>query len=352
MVALGIFGGVLYVVTDGDIINQARTAYSRFLLIGRQDELNTPYSNDASVIRIEIPIGTSSTGIAQTLANNSIITDVQLFVDYARSEGLDTQFEAGIYFLNQTQTIPEIAYILTDSSKSYIPFRILEGARIEEVADLIESNPLFSFSGNDFLGWVYAGTPIPSDFATWAGIPSGASLEGFMVPDTYQLPPNITAEGLRNMLLDTFRERIGDNLRDDAARAGYTLHEMVTLASIIEREAVHPDEYALISSVYRNRLDIDMLLQADPTVQYGIQGTRGSWWPNITRADYRDVNSPYNTYLYGGLPPGPIASPSLAAVDAAIYPTECTYYYFRARCDGSNYHNFATTYEEHEQNAC
>lgn len=349
---IAVLAGVLFIITGGDIVNMARTAYISLSLSGRQDELNTSIGTVDEVTRFEIEIGSPPAIIASSLVQANLISDAQLFVDYARVEGLDTQFEAGIYFLNQTQTIPEIALILTDSSKSFIPFRTLEGARIEEVAELIDGNNLFGFTGDDFLLLVDEGAVIPAEFASWAGIPAGASLEGFMLPETYQLPPDITAEELRDTLLDTFREQVGDRLRDDAALDGYTIHQMVSLASIIEREAVHADEHPLISSVYRNRLDIDMLLQADPTVQYGIQGLRGRWWPNITRADYRGIDSPYNTYLYKGFPPGPIASPSLSAIRAAIYPAESSYFYFRAKCDRSNYHSFATTYDEHEQNAC
>ena len=173
-----------------------------------------------------------------------------------------------------------------------------------------------------------------------------------MFPDTYQLPPSITADGLRDVLLRAFRDRVGNTLRDEAIAQGLTLYQAVTLASIIEREAVWRDEHAMIASVYRNRLDIGMKLEADPTVQYGIQGTREGWWPQITRADYREVQSPYNTYLFGGLPPGPIASPGLSAVRAAISPAESGYFFFRAACDNSHYHNFAVTFEEHVGNAC
>lgn len=350
LIAVGF--GVIYILTGGDIVNTARTAYIRLTLAGRQDELNTPIGTDEEVVRFEIPVGTAPQAIAESLFAANLISDAQLFVDYARVEGLDRQFEAGIYFLQQTETIPEIALQLTDSSKSFIPFRTLEGVRIEEIADLINQNHLFSFTGDDFLELVGAGAEIPAEFAEWASIPSGASLEGFLLPDTYQLPPDITAIGLRDLLLEAFQTAVGERLREDALSDGLTIHEIVSLASIIEREAVWPDEHPLISSVYRNRLDIGMRLEADPTVQYGIQGARGNWWPQITRADYRNIDSPYNMYLYGGLPPGPIASPSLSAIRAATYPAESTYYYFRARCDGSNYHSFATTFEAHEANAC
>ncbi|MEO1289708.1 MAG: endolytic transglycosylase MltG [Chloroflexota bacterium] len=108
----------------------------------------------------------------------------------------------------------------------------------------------------------------------------------------------------------------------------------------------------MIASVYRNRLEIGMNMEADPTVQYGINGTRGEWWVNITVADYRGVNSPYNTYLINGLPPGPIANPSLSAIRGAAYPAQTDFIFFRAKCDGSNYHNFAVAFDEHLANGC
>ena len=108
----------------------------------------------------------------------------------------------------------------------------------------------------------------------------------------------------------------------------------------------------MIASVYHNRLNIGMKLEADPTVQYGLQGARGAWWPPITYADFRGVQSPYNTFLVAGLPPGPIASPGLSAILAALQPAESGYFFFHAACDNSFYHNFAVTYEEHLQNVC
>lgn len=321
-------------------------------LSNRTSELDAPFGSDAKPIRFHIPAGASAGVIASALSEARLIRDTSLFVDFARLEGYDRHFEAGVYFLNQSQSIRQIALILTDSSKSFIPFRSLEGARIEELAELVDLNGLFGFTSAEFLPLVDEGAFIPRDFASWADIPPGASLEGFMFPDTYQLPPDITAEGLRDMLLRTFRDRVGESLRDEATAQGLTLYEAVTLASIIERESVWRDEHDMIASVYRNRLAINMKLEADPTVQYGIQGERESWWPQITRADYREAQSPYNTYLHGGLPPGPIASPGLSAIQAAIFPAESGYYFFRAACDNSHYHNFAVTFEEHVANAC
>ncbi len=351
-------GGLLALLmfaTDGQLPNLLQTYLLRIQLNNRQAELNAPYDpngTEAKPLRFPIAPGTSAAGIARALSESALIRDVDLFLDYARVEGYDRQFEAGVYFLNQRQSIVQIAEILTDSSQSFIPLLILEGVRIEELAELIGSNGMFGFSAGEFLELVDGSSELPADFAAWAGIPAGASLEGFMFPATYQLPPDITREGLRDTLLRAFRERVGDALRAEALAQGFSLQQVVTLASIIEREAVWRDEHAMIASVYRNRLEINMLLEADPTVQYSLQGARGSWWPQITLADYRGVNSPYNTYLFGGLPPGPIASPSLSAIRAAIYPAESGYFFFRAACDNSHYHSFAISFDEHLENAC
>lgn len=351
LLSVGLLVAVI-VAADGKLYQSVQAAILRLQLSNRAAELNAPFGNDEAPKRFHIPLGAGAGAIATALVDAGLIGDVKLFVDYARMAGYDRRFEAGVYFLNQRQSITEIAEILTDSSKSFIPFRTPEGARIEEMAALIDRNGLFGFSGAEFLPLVAGGALIPPEFAAWAGIPAGASLEGFMFPDTYQLPPDITAADLRDMLLRTFRDRVGDDLAEAAAQQNLTLYQIVTLASIIEREAVWRDEHAMIASVYRNRLDIGMKLEADPTVQYGIQGARGSWWPQITRADYRDVNSTYNTYLYGGLPPGPIASPGLSAIQAAVHPAESGFFYFRAACDGSHYHNFAVTFDEHVANGC
>ena len=343
--------GALYIATDGRILDEGQGLLLRLQLVSRQAELDAAFSNETEPVRFTIPPGSSAYAIATALREQALIGDAQLFLDYARVEGYERRFEAGVYFLKPAQSIRQIAEILSDSSKSFILFRTLEGARIEELAQQIDRSGLFGFSGADFLALV-SGAAEPAEFRNWASIPAGASLEGFMFPDTYQLPPDISASGLRDTLLRTFRDRVGDTLREETMAQGLSLFQAVTLASIVEREAVWRDEHALVASVYRNRYTINMALEADPTVQYGLNGARGSWWPNITHADYRAVVSPYNTYVHAGLPPGPIASPSLSAIVAAIHPQPSDYFYFRAACDNSHYHNFAKTFAEHLGNGC
>jgi UPF0755 protein len=356
MLAFGFIGavcvGALFIVSGGQPINFIQTEVIRFTLSLKQDELNNPVGSDETPVRFTVESGDTPRVIASNLISANLITDATVFVDYARISKLDVEFEAGVYFLNQTMNIPEMAVLLTDSASSQFPFRIIEGWRIEEVALAIDDSPYFGFSGDDFLDVVGPGGEADPNFASEVGLPAGASLEGFLFPDTYQLPAEVTPIMLRNILTQTFMDKIGSQLKQDAEAQGFTLYDIVTLASIVQREqGIHPDEHPLIASVYRNRLDIDMRLEADPTVQYPL-GSPSRWWPNITVNDYSGVVSDYNTYLNPGLPPGPIANPSLSAIRAAVYPAESAYYFFRADCSPDHYHTFATTFDEHLTNGC
>jgi UPF0755 protein len=193
------------------------------------------------------------------------------------------------------------------------------------------------------------------------GLPPGASLEGFLLPGRYVLPAAITVFELRNRLLDAFIQAVeSENLPAQAEAQGYTLYEVITLASIVQREARYDDERALIAGVYRNRLERSdpdtgaappQNLDADPTVQYPL-GQPGNWWPQITQADYQGVDSTYNTYRIEGLPPGPISNASIESIRAVIFPQASDYFYFRADCRDDGYHDFAPNFQEHLDNGC
>lgn len=343
----------LFVVSGGQPVDFVQTAFIRFTLAGRQDDLNRPVSpGDTTPVRFTIDPGDRPRVIAQKLTDSNLIADADLFVDYVRVNDIDVQLEAGTYFLSRGQTIPEIAIALTDSRSSQFPFRLLEGWRMEQVAEIINTNPYFGFTGTDFLAVIQAGAPQDPTFAAQVGLPPGASLEGFLFPDTYQIPAVVTPTMLRDILTQQFLEQVGAQLAADAAAQGFTLYQLVTLASVIQREAVHQDEMPMIASIYRNRLREGMRMESDPTVQYAIGYKDGTWWPGITIEDFTLAISPYNTYLNDGLPPGPISNPGLAAIRAAVYPQVSPYYYMHAKCDGSGYHNFAVTYAEHLANVC
>lgn len=346
------FGGLVMVVAGDEILTYARMTALRVRLSLREDDLNASVSADTSPIRFEISSGESPFLIAERLQATNLITDSQLFFDYIRAEALDSQLEAGTYFLNQSLSIREVALRLTDSRFSHVPFRMLAGWRIEQVAEAIDANSMFNFTGNDFLAVTRGGAAIDPTFAQRVGLPSGASLEGFLLPGDYQLPPEATPIMLRDTLTEAFLNAVSGELETEANAQGWSLLEVVTLASIVQREAFHVDEQPRIAGVYRNRLNILMKLEADPTVQYPLDNSRGQWWPNITQADYQGVISEYNTYIINGLPPGPIASPGLDAIRAVLYPTASDFLYFRADCREDGYHEYARTYAEHLQNGC
>ncbi len=356
LISLIVFGfvcvlgvGAIFLFAGDDLTAFARNVYLRISLSSRGDELNTPMSADSTTIRFTVFSGEGVQSVATRLQQDRLISDADLFLDYTKLEGLDSQIQAGTFFLAQSQTIKQIAQALTNSNFGAITFTVVPGWRIEQVAEVIDATrPFFSFSGAEFLTVVGKGAVLPTDFVREMGIPAGASLEGFLYPDTYQLPPDVTPLELRRILLQAFSVNFTEEMRQNATAQRLTVYEIVSLASIIEKEALYQVEHPVISSVYRNRMRDDWTLDADPTVQYEHPNVRsGNWWPRITRADYRGVDSRYNTYLYKGLPPGPIAIPSLSAMVAAINPMETPFFFFRADCRRDGYHDFSITYDEH-----
>jgi UPF0755 protein len=168
----------------------------------------------------------------------------------------------------------------------------------------------------------------------------GPSLEGYLFPDTYQFVRGMSVDEMLTRMVQRMRGKLSAQVQARAKERGLTVHQLLTLASIIEREAVDPSEQRLISAVFWNRLRLDMPLQADPTVQYAVAKERGK----LTRTDLA-TESPYNTYVHRGLPPGPIASPGVAAIEAALDPAPVKFLYFVARDDRRHY--FSTTVAEH-----
>jgi UPF0755 protein len=227
-------------------------------------------------------------------------------------------------------------------------FTVIEGWRKEEIAAALPKDTA-NLSPSDFLT---ATARRPADVSFSDELPEPPNLEGFLFPDTYHLDANLTAEALVLKMIENFELKVGPEFREGFRQRGLSLFQAVTLASIIEREAVIADEQPLIASVFLNRLALGMRLESDPTVQYAIGLTEAGWWKPALSIDDLQVDSPYNTYRYAGLPPGPIANPGINAIRSVAFPAESTFLYFRAACDGSGRHNFAVTFEEHQKNAC
>jgi UPF0755 protein len=241
----------------------------------------------------------------------------------------------------------EIARELQDATPEEVTFVILPGWRMEEIAASLPTSGL-TITPEEFL--TAARAPYP-DYDFLAG---ATTTEGFLFPDSYIVPRDVTVDAFVNGLIRNFALHLAPDITNEYQRAGLSIYQAVTLASLVQREAVHDEEKPLIASVYLNRYKINMKLDADPTVQYalGYSIINQSWWTSPLSLVDLQVNSPYNTYINTGLPPTPIANPGMEALRAVAFPAQTNYLYFRARCDGSGFHDFAETFDEHLQNAC
>lgn len=322
------------------------------------DQLEQPAGTDDTPLTFVIDLGETAGQIAERLEAMGLITNAELFRRYLQAEGMDAGLEVGSYTLRQTMTIPEIAEALQSGQVPEQVVTIPEGLRLEQVAIQVAAQT--DIAEAEFLnlattGWREAGY---DSYEFLASVPPTATLEGFLFPETYRLPEEATAEDVLERMLSTFDQRVTSEMRLSAANRGLSVYQMVTLASIVEREAVIDDERPIIAGVYFNRLDSGWLLNADPTVQYGLgyDEASGQWWrrlyfDQLGVTSLSEVDHAYNTYRYVGLPPGPICSPGLASIQAVAFPVGTDYYYFMADCnadDGS--HLFAATEEEHNAN--
>jgi UPF0755 protein len=321
----------------------------------REEQLVIPASDDPRPRPFAINPGEPARYIAARLAAAGFIRDADLFNLYLRVEGLERNIEAGHFMLAESMTVPEIANELQQARFEEVPVTIPEGFRAEEIAERLAEN--FVIDSERFLTAVRQphSLDLVADYPFLENLPAGASLEGYLFPDTYRFPVNASGpEIILASMLENFGNRIGaDGL--SGGNSGISGHELITLASVVEREAVQDDERPLIASVYINRLNNSCrdvggrYLQADPTVQYA-KGTTGDWWwKPQTIEEYAQVESLYNTYLHPGLPPGPISSPGLRAIEATRNPSQTTYCFFLATGEEGR-HVFAQTHAEHLQN--
>ncbi len=321
-----------------------------FYLQLKQAELTAPAGTDATPVMFTIAPGELPADVAAHLQDQGLIKDADLFVKWVKYLHVGSKIQAGDFVLRRNMTSDEIIQALQHGRAKTITFTIRPGWRAEEVAEYLATTSLSNYSKDQFLQAIKDGK---LDYSFLKDRPKGASasLEGYLFPETYNVPYDTSVEGLLILVLGTFDQRVTDSMRKQAAAAKMTLYEVITLASIVEREAAVPSERPLIASVYLNRLKKKQLLQADPTVQYalGYQTATKQWWKSpISLDEYQDVKSPYNTYLNGGLPPGPICSPALDSIRAVLEPAQTDYMFFLGKGDGS--HVFSKTYEEHQQN--
>jgi UPF0755 protein len=324
-----------------------RVQYSA-LLLWYNGLLTQPLDVNGAPQIFTIEIGESVNSVANHLEGVGLIRDADAFRSYLIYSGLDTSIQAGNYELSTAMPALDIAHELQDATPEEVTFVVLPGWRLEEIAESLSTSGL-PVTYEEFLN--AAKTP-PQHFDFLAG---AGTVEGFLYPDSYIFSRNISsAEEMMDEMIRNFSTHLTPDLTSGFQRQGLTVYQAVTLASMVEREAVQDEEQALIASVYLNRFKIGMKLDADPTVQYaiGYNFLQQTWWTNPLSLLDLEINSVYNTYIYEGLPPTPIASPSLGALRAVAAPAQTPYLFFRAKCDGSGFHEFSETFDEHLQNAC
>lgn len=301
--------------------------------------VTTPYKGyDGPEQFVEIPPGAGPAVIGRGLVASGVVRDTVAFrFELARS-GAGRKLQAGEYRFDRPLTVAEVVGRIARGEVYLRPITFREGLTIRQMAEIFEAKGF---------GTAAEFTRAASDAGLVRDVdPSARDLEGYLFPDTYALPRRATAGQLVARMIVSFQKALTPEVRAQASARGLGVRQLVTLASIVEKETGKAEERPLVAAVYANRLAIGMGLQCDPTVIYALERA-GRYDGNIRREDLQ-FDSPYNTYRYGGLPPGPIAAPGRASLEAAANPADVPYVYFVSRNDGS--HAFSTTLAEHNRN--
>jgi len=295
--------------------------------------LFVPPTNEKVWKEVEVTDGMSFKAIAATLRKEGIIRYRDYFEIIGRIEGISRKVRIGYYGLSTNMSLWEVLDALRKGKIIEYEVVIPEGYNMYQIAWTLSGTPLVS-DPQEFIKLVKN-----KEFAHSVGIDAD-SLEGYLFPDTYFLPKGIKLEDIPRKMVQRYKAAFVESYRNRAKELGFSEHQIITLASIVEKEAKVPSERKLIAAVYLNRLKLGMKLQADPTAVYGTK----AWITKVTAKDLKR-KSPYNTYLHKGLPPGPIANPGEGSILATLYPDNADYLFFVAQGDGS--HFFSKDFNAH-----
>jgi UPF0755 protein len=315
---MGIVGVILMIAAAVDLYRYSRR----------------PARIDAVPQAVEFAPGKGLDEFAESLRAREIIVHPLKFKIIARIQGHDRNLKAGEYALSSSMSPLEILNKLTAGDILLHRITIPEGFSVAQVAEVLDRTGVSS--AREFLALA-----ADRSFLRQMGIDAGR-LEGYLFPDTYYFPKRTPVERVIGRMVGQFWKIFSTDWKNRAAQIGLSVHEVVTLASIIEKETGNADERPLVSSVFHNRLRRAMPLESDPTVIFGLDGFDG----NLTRMHLTTPN-PYNTYTMKGLPPGPIANPGKASLEAALFPAETNFLFFVSKNDSTHY--FSESYEEHRR---
>lgn len=322
--------------------------------------------SDPTAVEFTVDPGDTPASLAPRLKSAGLIKSERAFVFVSVERDLGSQLQAGTFLVRGNMTPDEVVTALIEARIVTVDVTFREGLRLEQLTAKLETVTGTAVDPKRFYDLVTKPpATLLADFP-WLRLPKGATLEGFLYPATYTLKSTSTAEDLVRMMLQTFHDKVGEDRMAVPKSRGMTFYQIVTLASIVDKEAILDAERPLIAGVYQNRLDRGMLLQADPTVIYGndtlqLQRLPLDRWQqyafwNVVDGRLDGVKFPtslagYQTYAVQGLIPGPISTPTILSIDAALVPnTKAGYLFFVAKNDGSGSHAFARTYAEHLAN--
>ncbi|GAB4260178.1 MAG: endolytic transglycosylase MltG [Thermincola ferriacetica] len=295
-------------------------------------------SDHGAEIKLTVPTGATTGQIADLLKEKGLIKNSFIFRVYARLHRFDGKLKAGNYTLNTSMSLPQIMSKITGGSVEYITFTIPEGFNTRQIADRLAAKNLIN---KEVFFDLVANGDFDYDFLN--GLPNNEKrLEGYLFPDTYKVTATTTEREIIDMMLARFAREATPEFRQKAQKLGLTLHQAVTLASIVEREAKVDKERPKVAAVFLNRMKKGWKLESCATVQYAL----GQPKARLLNKDLQ-IDSPYNTYKYSGLPPTPIASPGRASLQAAVNPANVDYLFFVVSQDGR--HVFSRTLAEHNR---
>lgn len=288
-------------------------------------------SNEAKIFTIEP--GSGNAKIAMNLKEQGLIKYPWLFLGFIQYKNINNKMQTGKYELKDTMTISEIADILSQGKVAENQVTFPEGFTIDQMAKRLEEQNIVKAADFKKAAKVYYPYRFLDDR------PKKNNLEGFLFPDTYNFTLDATADNVVEKMLLNFDEKLTDKMRDDIKKTNMNIYEVVTMASIIEKEVISPEDQKMVAGIFYKRWNSDMPLQSCATLQYILKTNK-----KVFSVADTQVESPYNTYLNKGLPPGPICNPGISAIEAAIYPTKTDYLFFLSDKDGKTI--FAKTYEE------
>ncbi len=304
-----------------------------------KEDFNAKDPNNNELTVVEIASGSTTKSIASELEEAGIIINADAFVSKVKELDAASELKAGKYQLSPSMNVEEIVQIISDGATYVERIKVVipEGYEVRQIIDKLEKEGLIDRAV--FEDELVNGT---FDYPFIQGIDRSHRLEGYLFPATYQFKKDITEHEIINEMLNAFSKAFDQKFYEQAKNLNMSVEEIITLASIIEREAMVAEERPIVSSVFHNRLDKPMRLQSCATVQY-ILGER----KEVLSIKDTQIQSPYNTYQNDGLPPAPIASPGKASIEAALYPSQTDFLFFVTTNNGDGSHYFSRTLEEH-----